>query len=52
MPRHETIMSIFVASHSDILDERKPLESIVHELNKIWSRMLHLRIEEIKYVRL
>jgi hypothetical protein len=49
MPRNETVISVFVASPSDVPEERKALESVVHELNKTWSRNLNLRLDLIKW---
>lgn len=49
MPRNETIIGVFVASPSDVLEERKALESITHELNKTWSKNLNLRLDLIKW---
>lgn len=49
MPRNETVLNVFVASPSDVSEERKALESIVHELNKTWSNNLNLRLELIKW---
>lgn len=49
MPRNETILNIFVASPSDVEEERKALESIVFELNKTWSKSLNLRLDLIKW---
>ncbi|MCC5839570.1 MAG: hypothetical protein JJT96_05550 [Opitutales bacterium] len=49
MPRKETILTIFVASPSDVTEERKALESIVSELNRTWSKNLNLRLELLKW---
>ena len=49
MARQETILSAFVASPSDVADERTLLEEIVRELNLTWSRQLGVRIELIKW---
>jgi hypothetical protein len=49
MARSETVISVFVASPSDVLEERKALESIAQELNKTWSKNLNLRIDLIKW---
>lgn len=49
MPRSETIISVFVASPSDVSEERKSLDSIVSELNKTWSKNLNLRLDLIKW---
>lgn len=49
MPRNETVISIFVASPSDVSEERKALESVILELNKTWSKNLNLRLDLIKW---
>lgn len=49
MPRKETVISVFVASPSDVGEERKSLESIIYELNKTWSKNLNLRLDLIKW---
>lgn len=49
MPRNETIIGVFVASPSDVSEERKALESVAHELNKTWSKNLNLRLDLIKW---
>lgn len=49
MPRNETVIGVFVASPSDVSEERKSLESIVLELNKTWSGNLNLRLDLIKW---
>ena len=49
MPRSETIINVFVASPSDVAEERNSLEIVVHELNKTWSKKLGLRLDLIKW---
>ncbi len=49
MPRNESIIGVFVASPSDVAEERKALESIAYELNKTWSKNLNLRLDLIKW---
>lgn len=49
MPRSETIIGTFVASPSDVEEERTALESVVVELNKTWSKSLNLRLDLIKW---
>ncbi len=49
MSRNETIVGVFVASPSDVSEERKALESIAQELNKAWSKNLNLRLDVIKW---
>ena len=49
MPRNETILNVFIASPSDVTEERRTLESIIQELNKTWSQNLNLRFDLIKW---
>ncbi len=49
MARNESIISVFVASPSDVSDERKALDSVISELNQTWSKSLNLRLELIKW---
>jgi hypothetical protein len=49
MPKTITILRIFVASPSDLGEERKLLEGIVQELNLIWSQQLGISLELIKW---
>ncbi len=49
MPRTETVIGVFVASPSDVSEERKALESVALELNKTWSKNLNLRLDLIKW---
>ncbi len=49
MPRKETVLNVFVASPSDVIEERKALEIIVGELNKTWSNSLGLRLDLLKW---
>ena len=45
MPRIELVVQVFVASPSDVKEEREILESVILELNKTWSKKLKLRLE-------
>ncbi|MEM5473548.1 DUF4062 domain-containing protein [Hoeflea sp. AS60] len=45
MPRKETVLSVFVASPSDVTEERDKLEEVIRELNLSWSKNLGLRLE-------
>jgi hypothetical protein len=45
MPRQETILQLFVASPSDLIDERAALEDVIRELNSTWSRTLGCRLD-------
>lgn len=49
MPRNETVLSVFVASPSDVEEERDKLESVIQELNMIWARNLGVRLELIRW---
>lgn len=49
MPRSETIIGTFVASPSDVEEERAALGSVVAELNKTWSKNLNLRLDLMKW---
>jgi len=49
MPRQEQILSVFVASPSDVAPERARLEEIVTELNQSWSRSLGIRLDLIRW---
>lgn len=49
MPRNESVIQVFVASPSDVKAEREALESVIQELNKIWSKKLRLRLDLNKW---
>lgn len=49
MPRNETVLQVFVASPSDVRQERDALEQVITELNTTWSRTLHLRLELVRW---
>ena len=49
MPRRTTILQVFVASPSDVQDERLALEAVVKELNATWSRSLGIVLELFKW---
>jgi Domain of unknown function (DUF4062) len=49
MPKNITVVSVFVASPSDVLDERNLLEGLIAELNMIWSANLGIRFELIRW---
>lgn len=49
MARSEQILSVFVASPSDVSDERNALEEIIRELNITWSREIGLRLELVRW---
>jgi hypothetical protein len=49
MPRQENVLSVFVASPSDVAAERSRLEEVVTELNHTWSRSLGIRLELLRW---
>lgn len=49
MPRQEHVLTVFVASPSDVGDERTKLEEVIRELNVIWSRELGIRLELVRW---
>ena len=49
MPRQETILSVFVASPSDVDEERNRLEDAIRELNTVWARNLRIRLELVRW---
>lgn len=49
MARQTTIFQIFVASPSDVVEERAILEQVITQLNQIWSRTLGLTFELLKW---
>lgn len=49
MPRRETIVSVFIASPSDLDEERNRLEEVIRELNIAWARDLGIRLELIRW---
>ncbi|MCJ0765723.1 hypothetical protein [Variovorax terrae] len=49
MPRHRTVLQVFVASPADVAEERAVLDSVVAELNRTWSQSLSLSFEVLKW---
>jgi hypothetical protein len=49
MPHQEQILSVFVASPSDVSPERARLEEVVAELNLSWSRSLGIRLDLLRW---
>lgn len=49
MPRHSTVLQVFVASPADVAEERAVLDTVVAELNRTWSRSLSLTFEVLKW---
>lgn len=51
MPRNETIHTVFVASPSDVSDERNILEEIIGEVNSLHARRTAVRLELLRWER-
>ena len=49
MSRHEQVITVLVASPSDLEPERNHLEDVIRELNTSWSRSLGLRLELVRW---
>jgi len=49
MPRRATVLRVFVASPSDVREERKALESIVAEVNQLQGTSSGIRLELIRW---
>jgi hypothetical protein len=49
MAKETTVLEIFVASPSDVSDERELLDTVVSELNRTWSNSLGVTLELLKY---
>lgn len=49
MARQETILSVFVASPSDVDEERNRLEDVIRELNILWAKELGIRLELLRW---
>lgn len=49
MPRHSMVLQVFIASPSDVSEERAILDTVVAELNQTWSRNLNLTFEILKW---
>lgn len=49
MARQSTIIQVFVASPSDVTEERDMLETVILQLNQIWSRTLGLTFELLRW---
>jgi len=49
MARQETILSVFVASPSDVDEERNRLEEVIRDLNTAWARELGIRLELVHW---
>lgn len=49
MPRHSTVLQVFVASPSDVAEERGTLDAVIAELNRTWVGSLGVRFEVLKW---
>lgn len=49
MARQEHVLSVFVASPSDVEAERGILEDVIRELNLTWSRHLGVRLDLVRW---
>jgi hypothetical protein len=49
MPRETVVLQVFVASPSDVSDERGALETVIAQLNQVWSRSLGITFELIRW---
>lgn len=49
MPRSATIYTVFVASPSDVVEERNRLEAIIDEFNSMHSRRTGIRLELLRW---
>ena len=51
MPRNETILSIFVASPSDVAEERNRVDEVVERINASMARRRRIRFEVLRWER-
>lgn len=49
MARTETVLTIFVASPGDVIEERNRLEDAISEWNRTWARDQGLRLELLRW---
>jgi hypothetical protein len=49
MPRQTLVLQVFVASPSDVAEERRLMEGVVAQLNQIWSSTLGITYELLKW---
>lgn len=49
MPRNEEVISIFLASPGDVVDERKRVVEVISNWNRAWSRHFGLRLELLRW---
>ena len=48
-PRYERVVVVFVASPSDMEQEREKLEEVIAELNRTWSKSFQLRLDLVRW---
>lgn len=49
MPKNVTILTIFVASPDDVLDEREVLEEVIREFNISWGNQFKINLELVRW---
>jgi hypothetical protein len=49
MPHMQTVLRVFLASPSDVNDERDGVEQVITELNNTWSGKIGIRLELIRW---
>jgi hypothetical protein len=49
MPRQEIVLTVFVASPSDVEEERNSLEEVIRDLNTTWAREWGIRLELVRW---
>ncbi len=49
MPRNTTVLQVFVASPSDVAEERTSLDAVIGELNRTWAATLGITFEVSKW---
>ena len=48
MPKMETVLGVFVASPSNVLDERNKLEEVVNNVNSVLARKTGVRLDLLR----
>ena len=51
MPRSETILSVFIASPSDVSEERDRVDDVVSQLNTMHAKRTGIRLEVLRWER-
>lgn len=49
MPRETVVLQVFVASPSDVAEERVSVETVITHLNQVWSKNLGITFELLKW---